>query len=103
MSDEAEYSVDTPSEELWNAIDELRQKRDKLMTISRAEEMGFNQRQDMYKRQVTNPAMKANAETQLRMMQQQRTFAEQNLRRNTQKIDVQIDTINRLLEEKKVR
>ncbi|RHY71692.1 hypothetical protein DYB34_004306 [Aphanomyces astaci] len=65
--------------------------------------MGFNQRQDMYKRQVTNPAMKANAETQLRMMQQQRTFAEQNLRRNTQKIDVQIDTINRLLEEKKVR
>ncbi|ETV98197.1 hypothetical protein H310_08923 [Aphanomyces invadans] len=103
MSDDVEYTVDTPSEQLWSAIDDLREKRDKLMTISRAEEMGFNQRLDMYKRQVTNPAMKNNAEAQIRLMQQQRTFAEQNLRRNTQKIDTQIDTINRLLEEKKVR
>ncbi|KAF0720520.1 Aste57867_239 [Aphanomyces stellatus] len=103
MSDEVEYTLDTPSEELWNAIDELRQQRDKLMTIQRSQEMGMNQRESMYKSQMNNPAMKANAENQLRMMQQQKTFAEQNLRRNTQKIDGQINEINRLLEEKKVR
>ncbi|CAK4650934.1 hypothetical protein LEN26_008431 [Aphanomyces euteiches] len=105
MSDDdaPKYTLDTPSEELWAALDEIRAKRDKLMTIYRAQDRGLQMNQDNYKRQTMNPATKQNAEMQLRMIQNQRSLAEQNLRRNTDKLDAESDEINRLLEEKKVR
>ncbi|OQS04450.1 hypothetical protein THRCLA_03313 [Thraustotheca clavata] len=105
MADEREWTIDDSSEELWAAIDELRDKKDRLMTINRTEAMSFNQRADMFKRQITTgpPGGKANAENQLRMLEQQKRFSEQNLQRNTRTIDTKIQEINRILEEKKVR
>ncbi|OQS00502.1 hypothetical protein ACHHYP_03440 [Achlya hypogyna] len=105
MGDEREWTVDDPSEELWAAIDELREKRDKLVAISRTEAMSFNQRAEIYKRQIaTGPAnMKMGAESQLRMLDQQKNFSEQNLQRNTRAIDTKIQELNRILDEKKVR
>ncbi|EQC40094.1 hypothetical protein SDRG_02748 [Saprolegnia diclina VS20] len=105
MADDREWTLEDSSEELWAAIDELRAKRDKLVTINRTEAMSFTQRTDMFKRQMATaaPAMKQSVQAQLRMIEQQKTFSEQNFQRNTRAIDTKIETINRLLEEKKVR
>ncbi|KAF0720521.1 Aste57867_240 [Aphanomyces stellatus] len=103
MSD-ADWTIDTPTEVLWDAVDELRQRRQGLVSTRRLEKSSFNQRVTTFQSQMSsNPAMRANAETQMRMMVQQKNFAKENFLRQTDEIDGKIVVIERLLDKQRAR
>ncbi|KAF0707672.1 hypothetical protein DYB37_001888 [Aphanomyces astaci] len=71
---------------------------------SRNERRNYKQRVEMFRKQLaSNPAMRSNAEMQIQMMRQQKDFSRDNFERDTDSIISQIEAIERLLDQQKVR
>ncbi|ETW06852.1 hypothetical protein H310_02986 [Aphanomyces invadans] len=99
LSDTPAWTIDTPTESLWAAEDELRQRRQTLISDHRNDRRNFKQRFDTYRKlMATNPHMRSNAEMQLQMMNQQKDVAKENFEREMDKVVSQIETIERLVD-----